>query len=168
MIDIVIARAHNGVIGSKNDLPWYLPADLRHFKDLTTGGTVVMGRNTYKSILNHVQGPLPNRRNVIISSTLTEVPGFEVYPHVDMALASTKPGEAIHIIGGAMLYASCLERGLVDRIYLTEVDADIPGDTYFPELDMSQWRQVERTDYPADVKNPYNYSFITLDHVRGE
>jgi dihydrofolate reductase len=168
MFDVVVARAHDGVIGNKNALPWYLPADLKHFKEMTVGGTVIMGRNTYQSIVDRLHGPLPDRRNIIISSTLTEVAGFEVYPHVDIALASTQPGEAVHIIGGAMLYASCLERGLVDRIYLTEVDADVPGDTYFPKLDMSQWQQIERTDHAADDRNPYNYSFITLDHVRGK
>nr|AIA16267.1 Dihydrofolate reductase [uncultured bacterium]AIA16317.1 Dihydrofolate reductase [uncultured bacterium] len=166
MIDLVVARAHNGVIGSKNALPWYLSADLKHFKELTTGGTVIMGRNTYQSIVDRLHGPLPGRRNIIISSTLTEVDGFEVYPHVDMALAATKPDEAVHIIGGAVLYEACLEQRLVDRIYLTEVDADIPGDTFFPELQRAEWQETAREAHQADAKNPYDYSFVTLERIR--
>jgi dihydrofolate reductase len=166
MIDLVVACAHGGVIGSKNALPWYLPADLKHFKELTVGGTVIMGRNTYQSIVDRLHGPLPNRRNIIISSTLTEVDGFEVYPHVDMALAAIAPDEAVHLIGGAVLYDACLEQGLVDRIYLTEIDADIPGDTFFPTLPPAEWRETAREKHLADAKNPYDYSYVILEHVR--
>lgn len=164
MIAIVVAKAENNVIGSKNDLPWYLPADLRHFKSVTTGHTVVMGRHTFESIYNRLQGPLPNRRNIVVSRSLDTIPtGFELARSVDEAISMAKESsDDCFIIGGQQIYSDSLERNLVDTIYLTEVHAAIEGDTIFSTLDPNLWQEVSREDNLKDDKNPYNYSFIVL------
>jgi dihydrofolate reductase len=162
VIALVVAKASNGVIGNSNDLPWYLPADLRHFKELTSGHTVVMGRKTFESIYNRLHGPLPNRRNIVISaSRLTFPEGFEhaASPEAALELADE---EEVCIIGGATIYKAYLDQGVVDIIYMTEVHANIPGDVYFPELGQNDWRETLRENFQQDDKNPYNYSFVTL------
>lgn len=166
MIALIVARASNGVIGSKNDLPWYLPADLKHFKELTTDHTVIMGRKTYESIFRRLNGPLPNRRNIVISHTLIETPdGFELANSLEAAL--TLAGEATaFIIGGATIYKAILEQELADKIYLTDVKQDIAGDTYFPELDTTEWKETSREPHQSDEKNSYNYDFVTYEHSK--
>lgn len=161
MIALIVARASNGVIGSRNDLPWYLPADLKHFKQLTSGHTVVMGRKTYESIYSRLRGPLPNRRNIVVSSSLSSLPdGFELVHSLEAALAGAGT-DTVFVIGGATLYHACFEQGLVDIIYLTEVNQDIPGDTYFPTFDLSAWDELSRESHQKDQKNPYDYAFVT-------
>lgn len=165
MVAIVVAKAANNVIGSRNDLPWYLPADLRHFKELTTGHPVIMGRKTFESIYNRLRGPLPNRRNIVITHSPGTLPArFEGAASPGEALASAK-GEDVYIIGGATIYRTYLEQDTVNTIYLTEVYADSPGDVYFPELKQGEWREISRENHQKDERNPYDYSFVTLQHA---
>lgn len=155
--------AHGGVIGARKDLPWYLPADLRHFKQLTTGRTVIMGRTTCDSIFARLGHALPNRRSIVLTRDMSYRPqGVEVVHSVNDALALV--GGDADILGGQQVYEQFLP--YLDRLYITEVDADIAGDTYFPELDRSQWHEVAREAHERDEKNPYDYAFVTLDRIR--
>lgn len=157
-IAFVVAAASNGVIGADNRLPWHLPADLRHFKQVTLGKPVVMGRRTFESIGR----PLPGRTNIVISRAPGyAAPGCVVVDSVEQALAAAGDSDEIMIIGGAALYATCLPRAT--RIYLTRIHHDFAGDARFPALDMAQWHETERRDCPADDKNPYAHSFIVLE-----
>lgn len=167
MIAIVVAEAHNHVIGKQNDLPWYLPADLKHFKEITTGHSVIMGRKTYESIYSRLKGPLPQRQNIVISRSLQDIPeGFELAHSLEDAMQLAKGYEQIFLIGGSAVFEEGITQKLVDRIYLTQIDANIEGDTYFPELDLSQWNESAREDHDSDEKNQYPYTFITLDRVK--
>jgi len=162
VIALVAAAAQNGVIGSDNRLPWHLPADLKHFKQVTMGKPVVMGRKTFESIGR----ALPGRTNIVITQSRDyTAPGCLVVNTLDQALAAAGDGGEIMIIGGATLYTACLSRAT--RIYLTRIHHDFPGDARFPDLDLKQWREIERRDCPADDKNPYAYSFIVLER-RGQ
>lgn len=164
MISIIVAEASNHVIGSKNDLPWYLPADLKRFKDITSGHTIIMGRKTYDSVLARRHGPLPNRRNIVVSGHLSEVPeGFELAHSLEEALAMVDKEVEAFVIGGATLFKESLTKGLIDKIYLTQIDAEISGDTYFPELKMTDWKEVNREAHQADAKNQFNYVYTDLE-----
>jgi dihydrofolate reductase len=154
-IALVVAVAQNGVIGGNNQLLWHLPADLRHFKTLTTGHRVVMGRKTYESIGR----PLPNRTNVVISRQ----PGYSavgctVVASLTEALATAQAEETVFVIGGGEIYRQALP--LADKIYLTEVSHWVAGDTTFPALSPSQWLEISRISHPADEKNLYAYDFV--------
>lgn len=164
MIALIVAKAANNVIGNSNDLPWYLPADLKHFKELTTGHTVIMGRKTYESIYNRLHGPLPNRRNIVVTASMPVLPeGFERAASFDEALRMAGGKGTVFVIGGATIYKECLDRGCADTIYLTDIPQDIAGDIYFPVLDRQAWRETSREAHAKDEKNPYDYSFITLE-----
>jgi dihydrofolate reductase len=166
MSNIIVACTDNDVIGMKNDLPWYLPADLKHFRDITLNHTVVMGSNTYLSIIDRLKGPLPNRRNIVVSLHDTEVlEGYELVHSLDEVNALIKNKDDLFYIGGAMLFKSVLAENLVDKIYLTRIHAEIDGDTYFPELG-SEWVEVKRESFKKDDKNPYDYDFIELERVK--
>ena len=132
-IHIIAAVARNNVIGRNGALPWHIPADLKHFRRLTTGHTVVMGRRTYESIGR----PLPNRRCIIVSTTMAAAPeGVEVVKSLQSALAMSSQGHRF-IIGGARLYAEAL--AYADFLHLTKVAAEVEGDAFFPEVDWSDW-----------------------------
>lgn len=154
MISIIAAVAKNGAIGFENKLIYWLPNDLKRFKALTTGHTIVMGRKTFESL---PKGVLPNRRNVVLSTTLKELPGCEVYPNLKTALKSCKEDEEVFIIGGARVYEQALP--LADRLCLTEVD-DEPekADAFFP--DYSEWKESWREAHEKDEKHAYNYAFV--------
>ena len=158
MISMIAAVARNRAIGFENKLIYWLPNDLKRFKALTTGHTIVMGRNTYDSL---PKGALPNRRNVVLSRTVTELPGCDVFPSLQEALDSCAPDEDIYIIGGARVYAEAMP--LADRLCLTLVD-DEPqeADVFFP--DFSEWREVWREEHTTDERHGYNYAFV--DFVR--
>lgn len=159
-ISAIVAMSENRVIGRNNQLPWHLPADLRHFKQITMGHPIVMGRKTYASIGR----PLPGRRNIIISrNTNFQTQGCEVFNTIDDALLALKNAEDIFVIGGAQLFEEFLPR--IETLYLTVVHADISGDVFFPEMDSSQWQEIVREDHLADGDNEYAYSFITLKKV---
>ena len=157
MISIIVAIAENGVIGDKNRLLWHIREDLQHFKALTTGHPVVMGRKTYESLGR----PLPGRRNVIISRQELTIAGCEVVHSLDEALALFAPDEEVFIIGGAQIYAEALTRA--DRFYLTRIGHSYEGDTRFPDWDPAAWRLVasERFGHGADY--PYPFAFETYE-----
>lgn len=152
-VSLIVAMSENGVIGRAGRLPWHLPADLKRFKQLTMGYTLVMGRKTYQSIGR----ALPGRKTIVVTRDSDFSPGtVEVARSVREALQKAGGGE-IFIAGGGEVFQQTLE--LADRLYLTVVQANVEGDTFFPELDWSQWREVSREDHPTDERNPYPYSF---------
>lgn len=160
MIAAIVAQARDRVIGNANDMPWYLPADLAHFKALTTGHTVIMGRKTFESIFARLGKPLPNRQNIVVTrNTSFSVDGAETAFSLEAAITLAK-NETVFIIGGAQIYAQALP--LVDTIYLTRIDADIEGDSFFPELSETDWRETKVEKHTKDAKNSYDYAFITL------
>lgn len=152
MIKLIVAISKNRVIGDSNKLIWNLPADLKKFKEITTGHPIVMGRKTYESIGR----PLPNRRNIIITRDESyEVGGCEVVNSIEEALLLT--GDDCFIIGGGEIYKQTLN--IADQIYMTVVDEEFEGDTTFPELP-TEWYISSKEDHLADEKNHYNYSFL--------
>lgn len=174
MIDIklsfVVAMASNRVIGRDNGLPWRLPEDLKYFKQVTMGRPMIMGRKTFDSIGR----PLPGRTNIVVTRQREwQAPGVAVAESLDHALrlarrqAETDCVPEVMLIGGADLFDQALP--LCDRLYLTEVHADVQGDTFFPQLSISDWRETQRQDRPAEndqSSNGYDYSFVVLDRVR--
>jgi dihydrofolate reductase len=158
MINIIAAVAKNRAIGYQNKLIYWLPNDLKRFKALTTGHTIIMGRNTFLSL---PKGALPNRRNIVLSRTQTAFPGCDTYASLKEALQHCQADEDIYIIGGASVYRQAL--AVADRLCLTEVD-DVPAeaDTFFP--DYSEWREVSREEHPVDERHDYRYAFV--DYVR--
>jgi dihydrofolate reductase len=158
-INIIAAVAKNRAIGFENKLIYWLPNDLKRFKALTTGHTIIMGRNTYLSL---PKGALPNRRNVVLSTTVSELPGCDVYPTLDAALKSCSPDEDIYIIGGARVYEQAIS--MADRLCLTEVD-DTPAqaDAFFP--DYSDWQVVNKEAHPKDERHEYEYAFVDYERT---
>lgn len=158
MLSIVVAMDRNRLIGCGNALPWRLPADLRHFKAVTMGKPIIMGRKTWESIGR----PLPGRTNIVVSrDPAYTAPGCTVVPSVEAALEAAAGAPEIMLIGGAQLYAELLPRA--QRIYLTRIDAAFEGDAWFPELAAADWREVERSDQAPDEQNPHPYSFVLLE-----
>jgi dihydrofolate reductase len=161
VISLVVAMARNHVIGRDNALPWRLPEDLKHFKATTLGKPVLMGRKTFESIGK----PLPGRTNLVLTrATGWKADGAVVAHSVDEALASVANSTEVAVIGGAEVFQLLLPKA--SRIYLTRIHADIPGDTVFPPLDLSQWREVDRRELAADERNAYDMTFVTLERVR--
>ena len=159
-MSIVVAMAANGVIGRDNQLPWHLPADLKHFKQTTMGKPILMGRKTWESIGR----PLPGRTNIVITRDSSySAAGCEVVNSIDAAIAAAGEQDEVMVIGGAELYRQVLSD--TDTIYLTRIHEAFDGDTCFPELRNTEWHQVERVDHEADEKNSHDYSFIRLDRV---
>ena len=159
-LSAVVAVSDNDVIGRDNALPWHLPADLQHFKRLTLGKPMLMGRRTYESIGR----PLPGRRSLVLTRSADFAPpGVEVCLTLDQALAAVADQPELMIIGGAALFALTLP--VTARIYLTRVHATVEGDVLLPSLDPAAWRETEREERAADVANPIALSFITLDRV---
>jgi dihydrofolate reductase len=159
IVTIVVAIAENYAIGKNNQLLWHMPADLKHFKQITSGHTVIMGRRTYDS----VGKPLPNRRNIIITRQDISIPGCEVVKSVDEALELCAGEEEVFIVGGAEIYKLAMDQ--TDRIYLTIIHHSFDADTVFPEIDYMQWKETAREDHQPDEKHKYSYSFITLDRI---
>jgi dihydrofolate reductase len=140
VIAIVVAYASNGVIGRDGGLPWRLPSDMRHFRELTEGSTVLMGRRTWESLPDAFR-PLPNRRNLVLSADPGyEAPGAEVFAGLERALDAC--GRECFVIGGAQTYDESL--GLAERVHATEIETEIDGDTFFPALAAERWRRVRR------------------------
>lgn len=163
---IIVAQATNRVIGVNNKLPWHLPEDLRYFKQVTMGKPIIMGRNTFESIGR----PLPGRTNIVISRNPDYAPpNVKVVASLDAAIELAESICVIDgaleamVIGGAQIYEQALQKA--DRLYLTEVDAEIDGDAWFPEFNRTDWQEVGRESFLAEGPNPYNYSFIVLDKI---
>ncbi len=156
-INIIAAVARNRAIGKENKLVYWLPNDLKRFKSLTTGHTIIMGHNTFRSL---PKGALPNRRNVVLSRTVKELPGCECFPSLDEALAHCRPDEDIYIIGGASVYEQAIHKA--DRLCLTEID-DMPEgcDAFFPPYDT--WKEVSREEHGTDEKHHYRYAFVDYE-----
>ncbi len=158
MISLIVAMAENRVIGLDNRLPWRLSADLKRFKALTLGKPMLMGRRTWESL----PGLLPGRQHIIVTSDKDyHAEGCSVVHAIDDALLAAGDVAEVMVIGGAALYKQMLP--LAQRIYLTLVHAVIKGDTFFPEYDRAAWREIERESHPADERNPYPYTFLTLE-----
>jgi dihydrofolate reductase len=159
VISLVVAVADNGVIGVNNQLPWRLPNDLQRFKALTMGKAIIMGRKTFESIGK----PLPGRRNIVVSrSPDLVIDGYDVVNSIQSAIDVTDHGEELMVIGGADIYQQALP--MAQRIYLTRVHANIPGDANFPRLG-AEWREVSCEDCVADERHAYPYSFVILERV---
>ena len=153
-LSIIVAVSENGVIGRDGDLPWHLSADLKRFKRLTMGHTIVMGRKTWDSIGR----PLPGRESVIISRQLDFQPNYdEVQVVQNLNDALLKSADETFVIGGASIYALALP--LADRLYITRVHATVEGDTHFPEIDWNHWQLVEEESHQADERNDHDFSF---------
>ena len=160
-LSIVVAMDDNRLIGSKNHLPWHLPADLAYFKKLTTGKSILMGRKTYDSIGR----PLPNRRNIVITRNANiSIPGCEVVSSIDYALELTKEDPEVMVIGGASLCEQLLPK--INRLYITKIDGVFEGDVFFPKYDDFNWLEVSCESHPKDSSNAYSYKFIVLDRVQ--
>lgn len=158
MISIIAAYAANGVIGKDNAIPWHIPEDMAYFKKLTTGHTVIMGRNTYQSIVKNLGMPLPNRQNIVISKTI-QSPDTSTLTTITLEEAIKKANvgsSEVFIIGGSKVYEAALKENLVDRMYITEIKADISGDTYFPEYSSDDWDEVERRQ-SKDKTHTYDF-----------
>lgn len=161
-LSAIVAMASNRVIGVNNTLPWRLPADLKRFKQLTMGHTLVMGRKTYESIGR----PLPGRTMVVVTRQRDYAPeGVKVAHTVDEALALAQADSEVFIAGGADLYAQTLDR--LDRLYLTRIEREFPGDTFFPEVDFSGWKLIEQERHPAASAEDLPYAFLTYERTRG-
>lgn len=159
-ISAIAAMSENRVIGNDNQLPWHLPADLKYFKKITQGSPILMGRKTYESIGR----PLPNRKNIVITrDTGFEAPGCTVVNSIDTAFAMLSEQEEVFVIGGAMLYQQILPR--IQRLYLTIIHHNFSGDAYFPEINLSEWKEVSCEDHAADQENQYAYSFFVYDRI---
>lgn len=157
IISIIVAYAKNRAIGKNNQLPWHLPADLKHFKTLTMGKPIVMGRKTFESIGK----PLPGRRNIVISRTKT-FENCENFQSLDDALKTLQAESEIMIIGGATIYAQALP--MTNRIYATEVDTVIQeADAFFPEINQRAWKEIAVETHMPDEKNAFGYRFVTFE-----
>ena len=163
---MMAAKAANNVIGRDNKLPWYLPNDLKYFKQVTLGKPIIMGRNTWESL----KRPLPGRTNIVITRQADYLAeGGKVVATLDQALelaenvALIDGRDEVVVIGGAQIYELALPRA--DRLYLTEVHAEVHGDTFFPEIEAGRWREIARDDFQAEGPNPYDYSFVVYDRA---
>lgn len=154
MISIIVAIADNGVIGDRNSLLWHIREDMLHFKHLTMGHPVVMGRKTFESIGR----PLPGRDNVVISRQAIAIDGCRVVHSFDEAVALFPTDEEIFIIGGAQIYEQAMP--FADRLYITEVHHTYEGDTLFPPIDRSVWRETAREDFERGEEFAYPFSFV--------
>lgn len=158
-LSAIVVVAENGAIGKNGDLLCHLPADLKHFKNITMGHTIIMGRRTWESF---PKGALPGRKNVVITRNPDfNAPGAETFHSLEEALQATAQDGERFIIGGGMLYREAFP--LTDVLYLTLLHASFPdADTFFPEFDTAEWMEISREDYPADERNPHPYSFVEL------
>ncbi len=162
MISMIAALAENRVIGNKNTIPWHMPADFKYFKETTLGKTIVMGLNTFNSIGGK---PLPGRKHIILTNDPSFIaPESCVAAHsIEEVVNMIKDIPEAMICGGASVYKQFLP--LAQRLYLTYIHANPEGDTYFPEVNMQDWKETKRTDFKADEKNKYDYSFVILEKV---
>ncbi len=156
--------SRNRTIGRNNALPWHLPEDLKYFKRVTMGKPIIMGRKTWESIGR----PLPGRTNIVITRDESfSAPGIKVVHSLNDALSVAESvgvidgADEVVVIGGAQIYALTLPNA--DRLYLTQVHAEVEGDAHFPMFDLTQWHELGREDYSASGPNPYDYSFVVLE-----
>lgn len=160
-LSIIVAAAENGIIGHNNNLIWHLSSDLKHFKNITTGHTVIMGRKTFESMGK----ALPNRRNIVITANKAyTAPGCEIVPDIESALQLAAQEEEAFIIGGGTIYRAIWEKA--DKLYLTRVHTAPTGDISIPEVKASEWQEISREAQSADEKNEYDYTFLEYRRIR--
>jgi dihydrofolate reductase len=157
-ISLIVAAAENNVIGKDNKMPWHIPADFKHFKEITLGKPCIMGRKTYESILDQLGKPLPGRTSLVISRSDYRHEGCQTFGSLEDAIeaAKSETNDEVMIIGGAQIYKMSIP--LADRIYLTKVHQSPEGDAFFSELD-DNWKEVGREDH-------HGYSFLTLERIK--
>jgi dihydrofolate reductase len=159
-VSLIVAVSSNGVIGRDGGLPWHLPADLKHFKRTTMGHHLIIGRRTWEE----VGKPLPGRTMVVVTrSRRFALEGVQVVRSVEQAIELAVEDDEPFIGGGSQIYRIALAQDLVDRIYLTRIDADVEGDTFFPEFDLDEWEIVSEEHHEADEKNEFDYSFLVYE-----
>ena len=165
-ISIIVAVGENGAIGKDGKLPWHLPADMKFFKETTTGHSLIMGRLTYESLPG---GALPNRRNIVLTS-IPEGDVGKIYEvsSLSEALSLCQKEEKVFIIGGASVYRQALDLPEVTNIYLTRIHEEFAADTFFPEIDEKEWKLIECEEHKADDVNLYDYSFCQYERVGEE
>ncbi len=157
-LSIIVAMDRNRVIGRGDTLPWHISTDLKNFKKITMGNPIIMGRKTHESIGR----PLPGRENIILTRDKNYTSeGCTVLHSMDEIFEHCKEVDEVMITGGSEIYKLSLEQAT--RLYLTEVHTEIEGDTFFPEFDRSDWREVSREDHSSDEKNEFDYSFVLLE-----
>jgi dihydrofolate reductase len=160
-LSVIVAMARNRVIGADGAIPWHLPEELKRFKRLTLGHHIIMGRKTWESIGRL----LPGRTTVIVTRQRGyRVPGAKLAHSLDEAIAACGADDEIFVIGGAELYAQAL--GRAGRLYLTTVNAEVPGDTLMPEVAAGDWREVSAESFPADERHPYSFRCVTYERIR--
>lgn len=161
-ITLIAAVARNRAIGYRNKLIYWLPDDLKRFKQLTTGHTIIMGSNTFRSL---PKGALPNRRNIVLSRRGGDFPGTEQFSSLEAAIAACTNDETVYIIGGEMLYRESIS--LADTLCLTEID-DTPAeaDAFFPPYNSDEWEETERLQCSKNEKHPYEYAFVTYRRIK--
>jgi len=161
MISIIVAVAQNDAIGKNNDLLWHIPADMKWFKKLTLGHTLIMGKRTYQSLPVR---PLSNRRNIVITDDPEDhFEGCLTVSSIEEAVTLCNPTEENFIIGGASIYRQFLP--MTDRLYLTKVHKDFEGDVFFPEVNYDNWKLVSEEHFPPDEKNTFAFSFLIYDRI---
>jgi len=160
IISLIAVLGLNNEIGKGDELLCHLPSDLKHFKAITSGHTVIMGRKTFESL---PKGPLPNRRNIVVSrNTQLKIKDVEVYPSLDYALLKSINELEVFIVGGAQIYAQALP--FADKLYITRIQASFPeADVFFPKIDRNNWTEIDREPFPADDKNPYPFTFLEYE-----
>ena len=162
MITIIAAIGLNNELGKDNDLIWHLPADLRRFKKVTSGHTIVMGRKTFESIGK----PLPNRRSILITrNTSYHKDGCEIVHSLEDAIKLIQDQEHAFIIGGAQIYREAIEKKLVDQLDITKVHQNFDADVFFPTLELSSWEEISEETFLPDDKNKYTYSFLSYKKI---
>jgi len=165
-ISLIAALAENRVIGKNNDLPWRLPDDMKFFMETTKGHYVIMGRKNYDSLLDKYK-PLPNRTNIVVTRQKDlQAPGCVVVNSVEKGLEIARQNneQEVFVIGGAEIYKIALPDA--DRLYLTEIQAQVEGDTYFPEFSKQEWKEVSRKSHPADARHPFSFDFVIYEKAR--
>jgi dihydrofolate reductase len=160
-LSLIAAMARNRVIGRDNKLPWRLPADLKRFRTLTTGHPIIMGRKTFDSLGR----ALPNRHNIVMTRDVNfRADDVTVVNGISAAIAAAGDVSEMFVIGGAHVYEQLLP--LADRLYLTLIDADVPGDAWFPDYGAEHWLETSRERFPADDTNSSAMEFVTLDRIQ--
>ncbi|MCH1626378.1 dihydrofolate reductase [Ferdinandcohnia quinoae] len=161
MISLLFAMDINRVIGKNNDLPWHLPADLAYFKKITMGHPIIMGRKTYESIGK----PLPGRENIIITRDKEyQIDGCTVFHSIDeIVKMDNTVNQELFVIGGSEIFKGILPYS--NRLYITEINEEFEGDTFFPEIQMNEWKLISKEKGKKDEKNPYDYFFLIYERI---
>jgi dihydrofolate reductase len=154
MLSIIVAIAKNNAIGKDNQLLWHISEDLKYFRQVTSGHTVIMGRKTFESIGK----PLPNRKNIVVSRTLAPQEGVTVVASIAGALQLTANETEVFVIGGGAIYRATFP--LAQKLYITQVHEDYEGDTFFPTINATEWQEISRTDFPNGAQFPHAFSFL--------